>query len=107
MHPPAAHLQLLLEATGYSEPAFPVYSNVTAQPHEPGVIARRLEEQVTSAVRWTETLSRLHAAGVTMTIEFGSGQVLTRLTGPTLTDVQPLAGPDPASLQGAPHRGRR
>src|SRR5690625_7927761 len=99
MHPPAAHLQLLLEATGYSEPAFPVYSNVTAQPHEPGAIARRLEEQVTSAVRWTETLSRLHAAGVTVTIEFGCGQVLTGLTGRTLKVVQALAVNDLASLQ--------
>lgn len=101
MQPAAAQLKPLLEATDFSGPVFPVYSNVTAKPHEPGAIARRLEEQVTSAVRWTETLSRLHAAGVTMTIEFGSGQVLTGLTGRTLKDVQALAVNDLASLQAA------
>lgn len=101
MQPAAEQLAPLLEAAEFTEPAFPVLSNVTARAHVPSGIAARLTGQVTSAVRWVESLQQLQASGVTTFIEFGSGQVLTGLTGRTLDGVSAHAVTDMASLQAA------
>jgi [acyl-carrier-protein] S-malonyltransferase len=56
----------------------PVISNVTALPHE-GVdsIRSRLVEQVTSSVRWEESMHYLLAQGFTRFIELGPGTALS------------------------------
>lgn len=59
---------------------------------------RLLEAQVTAPVRWTETLERLQALGVTRTLEFGSGAVLSGLVKRTLTGVSAHAVTDRESL---------
>lgn len=59
-------LQAELAGVRLAAPAVPVYSNVTAQPHSgPAEIAPRLVEQVTSAVRWEESMRHLLAQGFT------------------------------------------
>ena len=57
-------------------PQVPVLSNVTAQPHAPADIQRRLVEQVTSSVRWEESMRYLLAQGFTRFIELGPGTAL-------------------------------
>jgi [acyl-carrier-protein] S-malonyltransferase len=59
-------------------PNVPVISNVTAQPHDaPADIHRRLVEQVTSPVRWEDSIRHLLAQGFTRFIELGPGTALT------------------------------
>jgi [acyl-carrier-protein] S-malonyltransferase len=67
-----------LSAMALKPPAVPVISNVTAQPHE-GVaeIQARLVEQVTSSVRWEESMRYLVAQGFTRFIELGPGKALS------------------------------
>ncbi len=59
-------------------PAVPVISNVTAQPHgAPDSIRARLVEQVTSSVRWEESVRYLLGQGFTRFIELGPGTALS------------------------------
>ena len=59
-----------------ASPLVPVLSNVTAQPHDPADIPQRLVDQVTSSVRWEESMRYLLAQGFTRFIELGPGTAL-------------------------------
>ncbi len=56
-----------------------VFSNVTALPHDPSLVRQRLVEQVTSPVRWEESVTGLISQGIRTFIEFGPGEVLAGL----------------------------
>ena len=59
-------------------PRVPVYSNVTAAPHTtPDDIRATLVKQVTSSVRWEESIRAMLAAGYTRFIELGPGSALS------------------------------
>jgi [acyl-carrier-protein] S-malonyltransferase len=59
-------------------PVVPVIGNVTAQPHgSPGAIRALLVEQVTSSVRWEESMRYLIGQGFTRFIELGPGRALS------------------------------
>jgi [acyl-carrier-protein] S-malonyltransferase len=59
-------------------PRVMVISNVTAEPHgSPAQIVEGLVEQVTSSVRWEESIRYLLAQGFTRFIEFGPGTTLS------------------------------
>jgi [acyl-carrier-protein] S-malonyltransferase len=80
MAPAAAVLEAALEEVAFADPAFPVISNVTAQPvAEPAAAKRLLVEQLTSPVRWVAGIRTLRAAGVDRFLEIGPGNVLTGL----------------------------
>lgn len=67
-----------LEQVVIRPPSVPVVSNVTAaEVSEPETIRRLLVEQITSRVRWRETVSGFRALGVSTTVEAGGGKVLT------------------------------
>ncbi len=69
-----------LRATPFRAPAVQVISNVTAAAHDgPDAIRGLLARQVCATVRWTETMQRLIADGVTDFYEFGPGGVLAGL----------------------------
>jgi [acyl-carrier-protein] S-malonyltransferase len=71
-------LQAELARVALSAPTTPVISNVTARPHEgPGAIQARLVEQVTSSVRWEESMRYLVGQGFTRFIELGPGTALS------------------------------
>lgn len=57
----------------------PVISNVTAQPHDAQHLRRRLVEQVTSPVRWEESMRGLLSRGFRTFLELGPGEVLAGL----------------------------
>jgi trans-AT polyketide synthase/acyltransferase/oxidoreductase domain-containing protein len=65
----------------FNEPRIPVISNVTARPYEPGSALENIVEQITSPVRWTETVRYLLAmgAGPMAFDEMGPGGVLKGL----------------------------
>jgi [acyl-carrier-protein] S-malonyltransferase len=71
-------LQAELAGVNLSQPKVTVVSNVTAQPHNGAESIRsRLVEQVTSSVRWEESMRYLLAQGFTRFIELGPGTALS------------------------------
>lgn len=70
-----------LDRVEFASPAFPVYSNVTAGPVTDAATARRLLlDQLTSPVRWTDTVRALaEKHGDALFLEVGPGNVLTNL----------------------------
>jgi [acyl-carrier-protein] S-malonyltransferase len=80
MKPAAEELAGMLEQMKFSTPQIPVINNVdVAMPIEPDLIKKALIEQLYSPVRWTETIQKLSAQGVTQVYEVGPGKVLTGL----------------------------
>jgi [acyl-carrier-protein] S-malonyltransferase len=80
MAPAESGLQAALADVALSEPAFPVVSNVNAEPITDVVHARRLLiQQLTHPVRWTACVRAMLDGGVTEFIELGPGSVLTGL----------------------------
>ena len=85
MRPAAAKLASDLREVRFGAPQFPIICNVTADVlGDVGRVPELLERQVTAPVRWVETLERLRDLGVTRTVEFGSGKVLSGLVKRTL-----------------------
>jgi len=71
---------LLARAT-FSDAVIPVIQNTDPTPvTDAATIRQRLLEQITSPVRWTETMQALLVAGVEVVIECGPGSVLAGLT---------------------------
>lgn len=80
MEPAAEVVANALAATKIHPPAVPLVANVTAAPlSDPTEIRQRLVEQVTSTVRWRESMAWLASEGVTRLVEVGAGKVLTGL----------------------------
>jgi [acyl-carrier-protein] S-malonyltransferase len=98
-------LSAQLDNVALAEPAFPVISNVTAQPVTDAVSIRRLlVEQLTSPVRWTSSMRTIIESGVREFIELGPGDVLSGLLKRIDRSVQvrTAGGPaDVAALQAA------
>lgn len=97
MRPAAERLRDKLAGTRFAPTSFDVIGNVTAEPHgEPAAIAELLETQVTSPVRWTESVEAMAARGVDRWVEFGSGKVLSGLVTRIVpdADVRPAADVD-------------
>ena len=83
-----------------SAPGVPVISNVTAQPHtSPDQISARMVEQVTSSVRWEESMRYLLAQGYTRFIELGPGAALSGFMKRINKEAQMLNVSDVASLE--------
>jgi [acyl-carrier-protein] S-malonyltransferase len=81
-------------------PRVPVVSNVTARPgSSEAEIKDLLVRQVTSSVRWTESMQWLVAQGFTRFIELGPGGVLAGLMKRINKDVEMLSIGDVASLE--------
>jgi len=71
-------LEAELARVSLTGPIVPVIANVTAQPHGgPDAIRARLVEQVTSPVRWEESMRYLVGQGFTRFIELGPGRALS------------------------------
>ena len=71
-----------IEKAPVSNPICPVYQNVDAKPHTDAVeIKANLLKQLTSPVRWTQSVKNMISDGMTEFVECGPGQVLTGLIG--------------------------
>ncbi|CAM4364703.1 ACP S-malonyltransferase [Paenibacillus tarimensis] len=80
-----------LELFTLSEPAIPVISNVYARPYQPGRLKQTLSEQITSPVKWTESVRYLMGLGAMDFVEVGPGHVLTKLVEKIRQQAGPLA----------------
>lgn len=80
MEPAAAKLEAELQRVRFRDPVVPVVTNVEAEPNREGArIPALLRQQVTAAVRFTESIQRMVALGVDRIVEVGPGHVLSGL----------------------------
>ena len=80
MEPARKQLAEAIEATTFHSPICPIYQNVDARPHtDTDEIKQNLLLQLTSPVRWTDSVLQMKADGMTEFEECGPGQVLTGL----------------------------
>lgn len=80
MEPARVELAAAIEATPFNRPICPVYQNVDAKPYtEAADIKANLLKQLTSPVRWTQTVMNMLQDGMTEFVECGPGTVLSGL----------------------------
>lgn len=80
MEPAKEKLQQALDETHFYNARFPVYANVTAKPvSDKDEIKKSLFEQLTSPVRWEETIQNMINDGIEEFYEVGPGKVLQGL----------------------------
>lgn len=84
MEPARAELAEGIAAAKISVPVCPIYQNISAQPTtDPEVIKANLLTQLTSPVRWTQSVRNMIADGAAHFIEMGPGKVLQGLIAKT------------------------
>ena len=82
MEPARAAFAEAIEATDIHVPRCPIYQNVSASPEtDPVRIKSNLLAQLTSPVRWTQSVRAMIADGATSFTEVGPGSVLQGLVG--------------------------
>lgn len=80
MEPAKEQLRDAIISTHFGNPTCPVYQNVDAHPYiDPGMIKQNLIDQLTSPVRWTQTVLKMVENGATRFTEVGPGSVLQGL----------------------------
>jgi len=85
MEPARVELAAAIEKAEFHTPRCPIYQNVDAKPYtDPAQIKTNLLEQLTSAVRWTQTVLNMKADGMEEFVECGPGDVLKGLIRKTL-----------------------
>jgi len=77
MEPARVELAEAIMNTPFNTPVCPIYQNVNAKPStDPEVIKQNLIAQLTSPVRWTQTIQNMAADGGDDFMELGPGNVL-------------------------------
>jgi len=80
MEPARVELAQAIETTTINTPVCPVYQNVDGKPYtDPAQIKRNLISQLTSPVRWTQTVLNMTRDGAMHYTELGPGAVLQGL----------------------------
>jgi [acyl-carrier-protein] S-malonyltransferase len=80
MEPARVELEETINTTTFRKPICPVYQNVNAKPSsDPETIKSNLVTQLTSPVRWTQSVLNMISDGATSFIEIGPGNVLQGL----------------------------
>ena len=80
MQPAAERLQTAIINTTFHTPACPIYQNVSARAErDKDIIQRQVMDQLTSPVRWTQSVQQMITDGATTFYEFGPGDVLKGL----------------------------
>lgn len=96
MEPAREELAAAIEQTEFSVPSCPIYQNVNALPStDPAVIKANLLAQLTSPVRWTQSVKNMVEDGAVRFVEVGPGKVLQGLvakTAPAGTVIEGVSG---------------
>jgi [acyl-carrier-protein] S-malonyltransferase len=99
MRPAQERLASDLAKCGFSDLTVPIIENVTASVNESGArVAQALTEQVSSPVKWLQSVEELVGLGVDTFVEVGAGKVLSGLVRQTNRNVRTLNVEDPVSL---------
>lgn len=89
MAPAARQFKDVLAKTPFERARVPVYVNVSARSvQEPEAIREALEKQLTSPVRWEQTIKNLVAEGHTRFLELGAGTTLSNMIRRIAPDAQ-------------------
>ena len=89
MEPARVKLAAAIQNTKFNEGICPIYQNVTGQAvTSPDIIKANLISQLTSPVRWTQTMENMIVNGLTDVIEVGPGTVLQGLFKKAGTELQ-------------------
>jgi [acyl-carrier-protein] S-malonyltransferase len=100
MEPVKPRLAEVLARVKVSAPSVPVVTNVEARPNADAArVVPLLLEQVSSSVRWVESIQALQAEGVTRVVELGPGKVLGGLIKRITKDIESFNVEDSASLE--------
>ena len=95
MEPARKELSEAIAKAEFHTPVCPIYQNVDALPHtDPDEIRHNLLMQLTSPVRWTQTVRNMVADGATSFTEVGPGTVLqglARKIAPEGTEISGIA----------------
>lgn len=93
MEPARAKLAEGIEKAVFSTPVCPVYQNVTAKPStDPAEIKANLLAQLTSPVRWTQSVKNMLEDGACHFVELGPGKVLQGLIAKISTEPVTIEG---------------
>lgn len=93
MEPARAELAEGIEKAVFKTPVCPVYQNVTARPStDPEEIKANLLAQLTSPVRWTQSVKNMLADGAGHFVELGPGKVLQGLVAKIATGPVTIEG---------------
>ena len=80
MEPARERLAAAIEATEFHQPICPIYQNTTASAiSNPTEIKENLLIQLTSPVRWTQSMQQMIKDGAREVVEVGPGKVLQGL----------------------------
>jgi [acyl-carrier-protein] S-malonyltransferase len=100
MQPARDGMEPLLRALKVGEFNFGVIANVTAEVNrDPARVVALLLEQITSPVRWEESMGAVDRAGIADAIEFGCGRVLMGMMRRTYRAIRVRPLEDLASLK--------
>ena len=93
MEPARAELAEGIEKAVFHTPVCPVYQNVTARPStDPAEIKANLLAQLTSPVRWTQSVKNMLSDGADHFVELGPGKVLQGLVAKISTEPISIEG---------------
>lgn len=100
MAPARDGLNERLASVDFTDPVFPVVSNVSTEPTSQSERARQLlVEQLTAPVRWAASIARFVEMGVSEFIELGPGTVLKGLNRRNARECTSLAAGEPAEIE--------
>lgn len=92
MEPAREELAAAIEATTFSNPVCPIYQNVNALPAtDVAVIKKNLIDQLTSPVRWTQSVQNMVKDGAKTFVECGPGKVLQGLVKKIAPEVEAMS----------------
>ncbi|MFN0028946.1 MAG: ACP S-malonyltransferase [Acidimicrobiales bacterium] len=95
-----SRLDAALAATTFADAVVPIAANVDAELHQIGAQwPDLLSRQLCSPVRWRQSLSTLHLAGVSVLVEVGPGTNLTGMAKRTLPDLRLFSAATPQEVQ--------
>jgi len=89
MEPAKNELAKAIEKTRFSNAKVPVYVNVTGEPEtDANLLKEALIKQLTSPVKWTQSIQNMYNNGIRRFIEVGAGNVLQGLVKRTVTNCE-------------------
>ncbi len=100
MSPAKPRMRARLDDVQYGPGVGITYSNVLATiNHDPEAWPELLELQLSSSVRWTETVQTMAKSGVTRAVEFGAGDFLCQLIQRNTPEIPTVGVADDAGLE--------
>jgi len=79
MRSAAEGMRSALAGAKFSAPEMPLYANLNARPYRAGEEAETMSRQISSPVRWQETVEHMIAEGARLFVEAGPGNTLSGL----------------------------